>query len=200
MNEPWIDKILRFIPHKGRRVLVPARLVEHFEGVIRQGGSTLKVPLRSVVQQLARAKVGVMYRPQTVPSTAPKSYSCSTLTYWVYAFVGISLPRYAIDQADVGKPVKKPVAGGLAFYENRFPIRDNGRAIGHVGITTKQGTLVHGSTKENRIVEVPLLEGAVLYTDPILNEPQRLIIVPPKIEGVFTALDLSRWLERPLRF
>lgn len=200
VNEPWIDGILPAIPHYGQRVLVPARLITCFAGITSQGGSILNPQLRRVVLTLARTKVGRMYRATALPSLAPKGYSCSTLTYWVYAFIGLDLSRYAIDQSHIGKRVLVPVPAGFAFYENSFPIRDPDRAIGHVAITISANMVIHGSSRLGKVIEESLPNGAILYTDPIPNEPQRLIIIPPKIEGVFTALDLARWLERPPRF
>jgi hypothetical protein len=200
VNEPWIDDVLQSIPHQGRRVLVPARLVRHFQGIEQQGGMILPFAhkrLRKAILTLARAKLGSIYRSAATPDSAPTGYSCSTLTYWVYAFVGLHLPRYAIDQSYVGHLVVKPVSAGLAFYKNRFPIKDRGRAIGHVGITTRKCTIIHGSSSQERITEVPLPEGATLFTDPLPRNPQALLFIPQKIQGVRTALDLLRWLERP---
>lgn len=200
VNEPWIDGLLPTIPHKGRRVLVPARLLAHFSEITAQGGTILNPQLRRVVLALARAKIGTRYRPKAIPSFAPKGYSCSTLTYWVYVFIGLDLPRYAIDQSRIGIRITSPVPAGLAFYENSFPTRDHDRAIGHVAITINASTVIHGSVRLQQIVEEPIPDEVVLFTDPIPNEPQRLLIIPPKIEGVFTALDLARWLERPPHF
>lgn len=200
VNEPTLGKALWQIPHKGRRVLVPARL-DHLFSTIGEynGGAVLKIATRKIVQDLARTKVGRCYKATALPELAPSVYSCSTLTYWVYAFVGLNLPRYAIDQSHIGHKARKSIAGGLAFYRNRFPIEDRDRAIGHVGITTSRQTIIHGSFTAGVVVEEAIPDGAVLFGNPIPREPQVVIIVPNKIQGITTALDLMRYLERPLR-
>jgi hypothetical protein len=203
VNEPWISDVLKSIQHRGRRVLVPARLVEHFQGIKEQEGEVLPFShanLRTTIITLVRAKLGAYYMATAQPNSAPKCYSCSTFTYWVFAFVGLHLPRYAIDQSYVGHCVDKPVSAGFAFFRNRFPIQDPDREIGHVGITTRNRRLIHGSASKEKIIEVPLPGGAALFTDPLPKSPQTLLIIPQKIQGVRTALDLLRWLERPPRF
>lgn len=200
VNEPWLGKTLPQIPHKGRRVLVPTRLASLFATITQYDkDAVLSIDVHKIVERLARTKVDRYYRATAPTDLAPKGYSCSTLTYWVYAFAGLSLPRYAIDQSYVGHVVTKATAGGLAFYRNRFPIEDRDRAIGHVGIITNKQTIIHGSSAARKVVEETIPYGAVLFTDPFPKDPQILIIVPNKIQGITTALDLARWLERPLR-
>lgn len=199
VNEPWIGQILPNIPHHGRRVLVPKRLVHLFEGLIALGGEILEINLQTTMERLARAKVGKCYRATAMPDLAPKGYSCSTFIYWMFAFIGLHLPRYAIDQSYVGDRLEEPGRPGLAFYRNRFPIRDRSRSVGHVGFTTRRGTIIHGSSQKEQIVEESIPPNAELYTNPFPKEPQVLLVIPNKIEGIETALDLVRWLERPLR-
>ncbi len=199
VNEPWIGELLPTIPHKGRRVLAPMRLLPLFDGLPNVGGEIIKTDIARTVEHLARAKLGTNYRATAMPSYAPKGYSCSTFVHWMFAFVGMYMPRYAIDQSYIGERLDAPGRPGLAFYRNRFPIRDRGRAVGHVGITTTRGTIIHGSHVAGQIVEEAIPSGAELFTDPFPKEPQLLLIIPNKIEGIETALDLARWLERPLR-
>lgn len=196
--EPWLEDALKNIPHSGRRVLVPDVSADRFSTITKHGGGMLPTAYRITIARLARLKVGTRYEPKAIPERAPKVYSCSTFVAWLFAFVGLSMPRYAIDQSYVGRRVRQPGQLGLAFYRNAFPIEDEDRAIGHVGLTTREGTIIHGSREHVTIVEEPIPDGAVLFTDPFPDGVQRLIIIPNKIQGVETALDLARWLARPL--
>ncbi|MBM5789649.1 NlpC/P60 family protein [Candidatus Parcubacteria bacterium] len=197
--EPWLADALPRVPHLGRRVLVPACDVEaFFTDLPQHGGAILKTAVRITAVRLARLKINGKYEPKALPDYAPKIYSCSTFIAKVFAFVGIHLPRYAIDQSYFGRQIRRPGQPGLAFYRNTFPIADADRVIGHVGLTTRDGTIIHGSRAQGHIVEEALPDDAVLFTDPFPKSPQRLLIIPPKIQGVETALDVARWLARPL--
>lgn len=187
------------IPRNGWRVFVPLRLMELFRTLTTHGGAVLELKPGHIIEQIARSKIGAIYQATSLPEHAPRHYSCSTFTFWVFACIGIHLPRYAIDQSYIGQCVAQPSRPGLAFYQNRFPLQDSDRAIGHVGITTRDGTIIHGSSQVGRILEEPLPEHAVLFTDPFPLEPHMLLILPKKIKGIETALDLARWLARPLR-
>ena len=72
---------------------------------------------------------------------------CCTFTQWVYRQVGIDIPIPSVEQYMVGQPI--PVgdvqAGDLIFKPgamHNFTAPD-GREIGHVGIVTGEGTVVH---------------------------------------------------------
>lgn len=187
------------IPRSGQRVFVPLRLMECFHTLKEQGGNVVELNPGHTIEQIARTKIGAIYQATSLPEHAPRYYSCSTFTFWVFSCIGMRLPRYAIDQSYIGQLLTRPSRPGLAFYQNRFPIRDSDRAIGHVGITTREGTIIHGSVQAGRILEEPIPEHAVLFTDPFPLEPHMLLIIPKKIKGIETALDLARWLARPLR-
>lgn len=196
--EPWLEEALKNTPHSGRRVLVPDVSADRFSTITKHGGAMLPTAYRITIVRLARLKVGAHYESKAMPNRAPKVYSCSTFIAHLCAFVGLSMPRYAIDQSYVGKRVRHLAQPGLAFYRNAFPLEDEDRAIGHVGLTTREGTIIHGSRARGEIVEEPIPDGAVLFTDPFPQGVQRLLVIPDKIQGVATALDVARWLARPL--
>lgn len=195
------DPLLALPPH-GRCVLVPASCDTVFTTLNEQGGVIFPLSCADLiksVENVARSAIGSPYLTTAMPNTAPTIFSCSTFVAWVFAAIGIHLPRYAIDQSYEGLRCLTPPRFGLAFFQNKYPLHDFDRAIGHVGIKTMQNTLIHGSITEKMIVEEPLTYDVVLYTNPFPSQPSLLLVLPDHIQGVQTALDLARWLQRPLR-
>ena len=100
------------------------------------------------------------YKRGAHPEQAPAVVDCSVLTKWWYAQHGIRLHRYAVDQRDQGRSVNEevpPRLGDLVFSAGlygRFR-RDPKDGVGHVGICTGQGTVIHAANSERHVVEVP---------------------------------------------
>ncbi len=196
-----ILRVCRHIPHKGRRVLIPLGLAHLFEALPSVGGTMKPNLVRETIEIVARAKIGTTYRRSAGPGDAPYEYSCSTFTRAIFAFMGIHLSRYAIDQSYQGHILEEPCRACLAFWENQFPIRDSDRSIGHVGLVTEHTTVIHGLWTRKVIVEEPLWPARTtpLFVDIVPEESSLLIQVPTKIQGIETALDLARFLQRPPR-
>ncbi|AEV95665.1 NlpC/P60 family protein [Pediococcus claussenii] len=107
-----------------------------FVGGAKDSGGKVKpkVPVKSKVNQIlgkARAQIG---KPYVWGATGPNSFDCSGLVQYVYASVGIKLPRTSEQQSTCGKAVNmnQLKAGDLLFWSN------NGDAY-HVGIYTGNG-------------------------------------------------------------
>ncbi|PIE98686.1 MAG: hypothetical protein CR979_03650, partial [Propionibacterium sp.] len=83
----------------------------------------------------ARTQVG---KPYLFAVAGPRGYDCSGLTTAAYRRVGISLPRTARGQFNVGKPVsrKNLRVGDLLFFY---------RGITHVGLYAGNGVMVHSA-------------------------------------------------------
>ena len=112
---------------------------------------------------LARQWIGrSAYRRGTWASGAPAVVDCSSFVKWLYAQRGIWLPRLAVQQRECGERVhiEDIVAGDLVFVSGRFDFyrSDPSDGVGHVGIATGDGTVVHASY-EAGVVEVLLGAG-----------------------------------------
>ncbi|OGE80163.1 MAG: hypothetical protein A2660_02430 [Candidatus Doudnabacteria bacterium RIFCSPHIGHO2_01_FULL_45_18] len=108
------------------------------------------------VVKLARGCVSSSrYRRGANYFEAPFTVDCSTLTKWVYAKTGIWLPRHSIDQREMGKRVSDVRAGDLIFANGAKPywFTDPTDGVGHVGICTGQGTVIHAASKDRGVVE-----------------------------------------------
>lgn len=114
---------------------------------------------------LARSRVGVSwYRRGAHRDEAPNVVDCSSFVKWLYAKLGIWLPRHTIDQYRMGTKIadleteerSSEVAGGeLVFLEGRKPYwnDDPAKGIGHVGMLTQQGTVIHAASAERGVAE-----------------------------------------------
>jgi cell wall-associated NlpC family hydrolase len=98
----------------------------------------------------ARAELGMPYvwggaSPQT-------SFDCSGLVQWVYAQVGIDLPRTAQEQYDVTGRVQPDQLqpGDTVYFANTYP---SDVPITHVGIYIGNGLMIDAPT-EGEVVQV----------------------------------------------
>jgi cell wall-associated NlpC family hydrolase len=92
---------------------------------------------------------------------------CSGLTQLCFRMAGISLPRDAYQQADLGELVKstsEAKEGDLAFFTN-----DNGK-ITHVGIVLENGQIIHSSGK----VRIDELKNEGIYNKDLDNYSHKL--------------------------
>jgi len=107
---------------------------------------------------LARGCVGRSeYRRGARLREAPSILDCSSLIKWLYGQRGIWLPRRSIQQREVGEAVQleKVVAGDVIFVSGwiNYYLDDPSDGVGHVGITTGQGTVIHAANRKTGIVE-----------------------------------------------
>jgi cell wall-associated NlpC family hydrolase len=83
-----------------------------------------------LVVAIARQYLGVRY---VFGGSTPSGFDCSGYTRWVYAKVGVSLPRTARSQAWVGRPDYTPHIGDLVFWN---------QPATHVGIYVGNGLFI----------------------------------------------------------
>jgi cell wall-associated NlpC family hydrolase len=108
------------------------------------------VPAQAVA--LARSRLGL---PYVWGAAGPESFDCSGLTQWVYAQLGISLPRTAQAQYDALVPVGMNALqpGDLVFDEYTYPSSDR---VTHVGIYEGGGMVVMATQPGAFVEEVAL--------------------------------------------
>lgn len=108
---------------------------------------------------LARQCIGVSrYRRGAKFFEAPAIVDCSSFVKWLYGMRGIWLPRRSIQQRDFGWRVdfKDMIAGDLIFVSGRIDhYHDNpADGVGHVGVATDNGTIIHAADSKLNVVEV----------------------------------------------
>src|SRR3990167_400351 len=111
--------------------------------------------------KLARDCIGKSkYRRGARPSEAPEVVDCSSLMKWLYGQRGIWLPRRSIQQRELGETVKLSdiICGDVVFVSGRIDryINNSADGVGHVGIATNNGTIIHAMNREFGIVESKL--------------------------------------------
>lgn len=81
------------------------------------------------ILDIAASLAGIYY---VYGGTTTAGFDCSGFTQYVYAKVGIHIPRVAEDQRRAARPVSKPALGDLVFF---------GIPSGHVGIYAGNGMM-----------------------------------------------------------
>ncbi len=154
------------------------------------------------VVALARAQVGKKYRRGAKQHEAPEIFDCSSFTKWVYAQAGVWLPRYSIDQRSSGIQVQiggQRRSGDLTFTPGAKPWHWGNpvrQGVGHVGIYTEAGTVIHAANSKRGVVEEELLDfwgnGPSRGFRRVIVPDTKTAIVPPELEVEY-ALQL-RWM------
>jgi hypothetical protein len=134
---------------------------------------------------------------------APNIVDCSSLVKWFYAQRGIWLPRRSIQQHRLGEVVDidKIIVNDLVFISGWIDYYDDDpkNGVGHVGIATGSGTIIHASDNEVNVVESSLDEfvgdknkfrGARRY---IPSDKEVLTLEAPINREVETADDI-KWI------
>lgn len=106
------------------------------------GGSALAAsPLDETVEDL----LGIRYK---YGGTNESGFDCSGFTSYVFAALGIELPRDSRSQAKLGVKIAKHELkkGDLVFFNT------NGKTISHVGIYIGDGKMAHASTKQGTVI------------------------------------------------
>lgn len=90
---------------------------------------------------------------------APGVVDCSSLVKWLYGRLGVWLPRHSLHQRLMGCAVSAQDLrlGDLLFTEGAKPyyVDDSGDGVGHVGMATGEGTVIHAANAVVNVVEVP---------------------------------------------
>ena len=100
-----------------------------------------------IAQLLTHSALRFLGTPYVFGGTTPSGFDCSAFVQHVFAIAGISLPRTADAQYDVGKPATGgPRPGDLVFFQTY----ESG--VSHVGIYLGSGKFVHASSSHGVMV------------------------------------------------
>lgn len=127
---------------------------ETLQILYRKGFKQISVDLVA----LARDRVGkAIYRRGAHPDEAPNVFDCSSFVKWLYSKRGIKLPRRSIQQSEKGRKIELDslAPGDLVFVSGAIDYfrSDPKKGIGHVGIATGEGTIVHAANSKVHIIE-----------------------------------------------
>lgn len=143
-----------------------------------------------------------LYQRGVRVSLAPTLVDCSSLTKYLYAELGIWIPRRSIQQRELGEvvPICELIAGDLVFTSGRidYYFDDPLDGVGHVGIVSERETIIHAANTKENVIETPINEfinensfrGARRY---IPKGAEVITLKIPKGRDVETADDL-RWI------
>jgi cell wall-associated NlpC family hydrolase len=118
---------------------------QHRAGIGRFTGGILARTSR-IAQELTRSALRFLGVPYSFGGTTASGFDCSGFVQHVFAMLGISLPRTADAQYDVGhRAIGGPRAGDLVFF-------DTYGGVSHVGIYLGEGKFVHASSSHGVMV------------------------------------------------
>ena len=110
---------------------------------------------------LARSLIGrSQYELGAHLRKAPNVVDCSGLIVWLYGQCGIEVPRLSVDQQRLGLPVAdqdlRP--GDLVFSKRngRLYMDDPAQVVGHVGIVSAPGRVIHATQTTGYVSESSL--------------------------------------------
>lgn len=134
--------------------------ISHEETLImlsHKGFTLVEVDIIALARQCVDTS---QYHRGAKPSEAPAIVDCSSFMKWLYAMRGIWLPRRSIQQRELGEAVNLDeltagdvvfVSGWIDYYHD-----DPANGVGHVGIATGDGTVVHAANRKANVVETSL--------------------------------------------
>ncbi len=125
-------------------VAVTTSSIESTE-VTEDTGATEVVPLADSIVVSAYSLFG---KPYVYGATGSNAFDCSGFVQYVYNANGISLPRIACDQANVGTTVNKSelAPGDLVFFGYY-----GSKSIHHVGIYVGDNQFIHASSGKGSV-------------------------------------------------
>ena len=123
----------------------------------KKGFTVVEVDIIALARQCVTTS---QYRRGARLFEAPTIVDCSSLIKWLYGQLGIWLPRRSIQQRELGEVINLSelatrdvvfISGCIDYYH------DNPTdGVGHVGIATGDGTIVHAANKKTNVVETTL--------------------------------------------
>ena len=120
-----------------------------------------KTLLNNLLNKIVKESNPYLGTPYLWGGTTRNGIDCSAFVKNVYLSIGIKLPRVSQNQAKVGKTITldKIRKGDLIFFETD---KNRPNTVSHVGIYLGSGNLIHASSKNKKVVIVPLNQGYFL--------------------------------------
>ena len=120
-----------------------------------------KTLLNNLLNKIVKESNTYLGTPYLWGGTTRNGIDCSAFVKNVYLSVGIKLPRVSQNQAKVGKTITldKIRKGDLIFFGTD---KNRPNTVSHVGIYLGSGNLIHASSKNKKVVIVPLNQGYFL--------------------------------------
>lgn len=123
----------------------------------KKGFVSVEVDIVTLARQCI---VSSRYRRGARLFETPAVVDCSSFIKWLYTQRGIWLPRRSIQQSVMGESVSlnEIVAGDVIFVSGYIDYYhdDPAKGVGHVGISTGEGTIVHTANSKSGVVEISL--------------------------------------------
>lgn len=140
-----------------KSLALPINQNEAISLLIDKGFKVLDVDILTIAKSCVGKSI---YRRGARLHEAPDVVDCSSLIKWLYAQRGIWLPRRSIQQRECGEniPLHGIIPGDVVFVSGwRNYYIDNPRnGVGHCGIATEDGTVIHAANKKVGVVETYL--------------------------------------------
>ncbi|MEY4745059.1 MAG: hypothetical protein RL272_1004 [Candidatus Parcubacteria bacterium] len=133
---------------------------------------------------------------------SPGVVDCSSFVKWLYAELGIWLPRRSIQQRRMGADVgpDETMAGDLVFSRGALERHDDGLAggVGHVALATGAGTVIHAANTGAGVIESPLAsltaDGACRGIRRIIPSGHRVLTLACPMHREVETSDDIRWI------
>ena len=127
-------------------------------------GRNMPVVSRSsnyIAKRIINSSLNYIGVPYVFGGTTPSGFDCSGFTRYVFATAGISLPRTADVQFEIGTPVSYDnlMPGDLVFFSTYT------YGASHVGIYMGDGNFINASSSRGVVVD-SLSSSCLLYTSP----------------------------------
>jgi len=128
--------------------------------------------------RIVRLLIGKPYKYGASPSEAPAIFDCSSFVQYVFAQLGVELPRSSIEQAGIGETVDPDdiaigdlifLRGVVGYYNQKYP-----QGIGHVMLYIGDNKVIQARSKENEageeegVVEETSLDEAIGRSGPLV--------------------------------
>ncbi|MHB8146277.1 MAG: C40 family peptidase [Vulcanimicrobiaceae bacterium] len=111
------------------------------DGKISQFAGGVLARTSKIAQELTKSALRFLGTPYVFGGTTSSGFDCSGYVQHVFAMLGISLPRTADAQYDVGHRIVGAMRpGDLVFFQTYEP------GVSHVGIYLGNGKFVHASS------------------------------------------------------
>lgn len=179
---------------------LPVSESEALKILLSSGYHDVSISWEKVVE-LMREYIGVSeYKRGATMQEAPDIFDCSSASKWAYGRRGIYIPRYSIQQRaylQIKVDPKDIRAGDLVFTTGRrnyFDLNPNDN-VGHVGLATNDGTVIHAANKKLGLIESPYDQFAEKFRGirRLVDDESKIVTIESPAERITEDSDYFRW-------